>query len=84
MEPDIIQTSLGTLKREIQSGGRTKEALRSLHLLSSLIPIGAVAILHRTDCGIGAVYIEKIRQHIKACVGTESNDDMRVERIDIF
>lgn len=84
MDPDIIQTSLGTLRREIQSGGRTKEALRSLHLLSSLIPIGAVAILHRTDCGMGAVDIEQIRQRIKVCVGTGSDDDMRVERIDIF
>ncbi len=69
------------------AGGRAVDALRSLRVLAAVMSngrntLGAVAIVHHTDCGLCNFSNERIRELLKLRVGLEGEKAAEVDRME--
>ena len=70
------------------AGGRvTEDTLRSIRVLSAVMgygqnTVGAVAVLHHTDCGLRNFSDEKVRTLLKEHVGLEGERAKEVDKMD--
>lgn len=59
----FLQLSVGEAVVARNAGGRAAEAMRSLYLIGSALPIGLVVVIHHTDCGASHSTEQSIKKH---------------------
>lgn len=59
----FLKLSVGEAVVVRNAGGRAADALRSLYLIGSALPIGLVVVIHHTDCGASHVTEQSIKRH---------------------
>jgi carbonic anhydrase len=56
------------------AGGRAKEALRSLVVSQQMLGTEEVAVIHHTECGMGAHTNDEIRERVRETTGADTAD----------
>ncbi len=66
------------------AGGRAMDAMRTLHLLNALTPLGLVIVVHHTDCGASHVTDQEVRQNIKNTASSASSEILEAMQFGAF
>jgi carbonic anhydrase len=56
------------------AGGRAKDALRSLVVSQQMLGTEEVAVIHHTECGMGAHTNDEIRERVRDNTGADAGD----------
>ena len=56
------------------AGGRAKDALRSLVVSQQMLDTEEVAVIHHTECGMGAHTNDEIRDRVRENTGADAGD----------